>query len=51
MLLVKLGFILIIADGVGSILLPSKWQKYLFWLEIGRIVRIFIGIALLIYFS
>lgn len=48
--LIKLVPILVIADGIGSLLLPSKWQKHFFWLDAGRIIRAGIGLLLLLYF-
>ena len=49
-LLMSTAGIIIIADGIGSLLLPSKWQKHSFWLDAGRVIRTVIGALLLIYF-
>lgn len=46
--LIKLVAILIIADAVGSLLLPAKYQAHNWWLDTGRIGRVAIGIFLLL---
>jgi len=46
--LIKLAAILIIADGIGSLILPAKYQAHSWWLDAGRIGRTAIGIFLLL---
>ena len=45
--LIKIALIIIILDGIGSLVLPSKYQKHSFWLDAGRVMRTLIGVSLL----
>ncbi|NVM22881.1 MAG: hypothetical protein HWN68_14000 [Desulfobacterales bacterium] len=46
--LLKLAAILIIADGIGSFLLPGSLQSHIWWLDAGRIGRAAVGVFLLL---
>ena len=46
-MLLKLAAILIIADGIGSLLLPGSLQSHIWWLDAGRIGRVAVGVFLL----
>jgi len=45
-IIIKVAIILIIADGIGSILLPSRCQSHSWWLDGGRLGRTAIGVFL-----
>lgn len=45
-IIIKVAIILIIADGIFSILLPSTCQSHSWWLDGGRLARSAVGVLL-----
>jgi len=46
-LFIKVALVVIILDGIGSLVLPSRYQTHNFWLDAGRVIRTAIGVSLL----